>query len=1669
MTLFTFSVRKALLFLFFFLLSIFQVAYATNIQSTGAGGAWNSTASWSPAQVPTAGDVVTINSGSPVSITIPAACATITVNTGATLTMLSSITVTGSVTVNGTLNCTTNFIFGACSFTLANSNSAFLMIGDPGGITTNPTLSGNIENTGGRSFPSSANYMYDGVANQNTGSGLPTTINGGGSLTIDNTGTSPTNVVTLTAATSSIQNINLQAGSLSLNGKTVTVNGTILNTGGNLATTSAGADGGNFIINGASLTGPTTFYNLNCVSTNSTITTSGLNSPLIDGTLLINSSIRFGGTNSPRYASGSTLSYAGNPNNRGLEWNADLTTTPTIGVTQGYPYNVFINSGSDFDICNYKDNGNDGAIPRGLAGNLTTSALTMLDWINYSDNTQPAYYLNPLLNQTGSFTVGGNMIVNAGGNINMSKIGGSGAFTITGSLTINGAGANVDLDSMTNIFSVGNGITLNNGSLNVGYTGVATKLQVTGDIVQNGGTITDSSGVMSLTGNFTKTGGTFSTGKGTVDFDGSTTQTFTTNLASETFNSLIIANTSANVVLAKNLTVNDSLLFTKGLLVTGANTLTMATGGIVSNASQSTGWVDGNLQRNITGTSPYVFDVGDATKYTPATITFNSVTTPGEITVSSAGPFTSMPGLGSFALSTTSYADRFWTITKNSGTYGNYTGAFTYGTASLTGIATPAALEAGVYNGTSWTYPSSSYTGGTTITATGITALGGAATTVALAICVTPTTYAVTGGGAYCAGGAGEPVGLNNSQNGINYQLQIGGTNTGAPVAGTGAVISFGNQTAAGTYTVVATNTATACTNPMTGSAVVSINALPTPTFTAQPGASICNNTSATYTTQAGQTNYIWTIPGTAGTAYTITSGGTATDNTVTLTWLTAGSKTVKVNYSSAVGSCLGAAPASSTTTVNASPVPTYTGIPPAEICVGNSVTYATQVGNSNYLWSVPGTNGVDYTIISGGTGTTNAFVSLTWLTQGTKTVTVNYTGGGCPGALAATNTTVVDPVPVPTFTTAPSSPACINSSATYTTQTGQVGYTWAVPGVSGTDYTITSGGIGTTDSTVTVTWLTSGSKTVTVNYYNATTFCTGATPASSTITVNSILVPTFTVMPAAGICLGSSATYTTQAAQTNYVWSVPGVAGTDYSITSGGIGTTNNTVTITWLSAGSKTVTVNYGTGSCASSVPASSTTTVNTPLTASFTAPVGTIACQNTTVTYVTQAGQTNYIWTIPGIAGTDYTVASGGTSSDNTIALTWLTSSSKIVTVSYTSGDGCPSTTASSTTTVNALPAPTFTTSPTATTCINSDATYTTQSGETNYIWAIPGTAGVDYTITSGGANTDNTVTLKWLTAGSKTVAVNYSNSANCTAATATTSTPTTVSIGPDASNLTIPSATPACMGISGSTVTVNSNTLAATTYTVTYNLGAPNTATNLTATMVFSADAGTFTVPSGNLSTAGATTITITGLQNSSCNTSGLSTLGTITVNSMAIPSFTTEPPGASACASDNVIYTTQSGQSDYVWSYSGTLNSDYSIVTGGSSSDNTVTIEWLNTIGSKTVSVNYTSTTGCSATGPTSSTPIAINICNILPLYIPSGFAANGKNPIWHIANSEDYPNMQVQVYNRWGKKVFECKGFTAWDGTLNGQNLPMGVYTYEIKVNDPSYKKVLSGTITLIR
>jgi len=120
--------------------------------------------------------------------------------------------------------------------------------------------------------------------------------------------------------------------------------------------------------------------------------------------------------------------------------------------------------------------------------------------------------------------------------------------------------------------------------------------------------------------------------------------------------------------------------------------------------------------------------------------------------------------------------------------------------------------------------------------------------------------------------------------------------------------------TSLGTCTLEVTELNAAGCSAVIGIIQITVEDLPVPTITGP--ASICEaTTSNVYTTESGMTGYTWNVS--AG--GTITAGGGTTDNTVTVTWNTAGPQTVAVNYTNGT-SCTAAAATVYNVTVNSLP-----------------------------------------------------------------------------------------------------------------------------------------------------------------------------------------------------------------------------------------------------------------------------------------------------------------------------------------------------------------------------------------------------------------------------------------------------------------------------------------------------------------------------------------------------------------------------------------------------------------------------------------------------------------------------------------------------------------------------------------------------------------------------
>jgi len=167
---------------------------------------------------------------------------------------------------------------------------------------------------------------------------------------------------------------------------------------------------------------------------------------------------------------------------------------------------------------------------------------------------------------------------------------------------------------------------------------------------------------------------------------------------------LLTVNQLTAITLAGNLTVNGSLSFVLGKITTGNNTLIIGASGIIVGANQSTGWVDGNLKKltDINFSPSYSYAIGDATNYTPLTLTFSGTTT-------ATGGLTAKINTGDQAQIATSGLDgaksvnRNWTLTNDALiSFGSYSAAFAYTSADVDSGSIPANYLVRLYTGSSW-------------------------------------------------------------------------------------------------------------------------------------------------------------------------------------------------------------------------------------------------------------------------------------------------------------------------------------------------------------------------------------------------------------------------------------------------------------------------------------------------------------------------------------------------------------------------------------------------------------------------------------------------------------------------------------------------------------------------------------------------------------------------------------------------------------------------------------------------------------------------------------------------------------------------------------------------------------------------------------------------------
>jgi gliding motility-associated-like protein len=75
---------------------------------------------------------------------------------------------------------------------------------------------------------------------------------------------------------------------------------------------------------------------------------------------------------------------------------------------------------------------------------------------------------------------------------------------------------------------------------------------------------------------------------------------------------------------------------------------------------------------------------------------------------------------------------------------------------------------------------------------------------------------------------------------------------------------------------------------------------------------------------------------------------------------------------------------------------------------------------------------------------------------------------------------------------------------------------------------------------------------------------------------------------------------------------------------------------------------------------------------------------------------------------------------------------------------------------------------------------------------------------------------------------------------------------------------------------------------------------------------------------------------------------------------------------------------------------------------------------------------------------------------------------NGQNDFWTVGNIDYYPEALVELYNRWGEKVYETTAYQSdWQGTKDTDQLPDGSYYYVISFPDTDFH--YKGSVTVMR
>lgn len=290
----------------------------------------------------------------------------------------------------------------------------------------------------------------------------------------------------------------------------------------------------------------------------------------------------------------------------------------------------------------------------------------------------------------------------------------------TWDFTMNSAGRTITRG--TGAWTIGGDLRVDAGTVGFGATPDAAN--ISGNVsIAAGATVTLSTAIggdLNVAGNWSNAG-TFNPASRAVGLNGAAIQTLT---GATTFDYLSL-NNPTELQLNSDATVNQQLTLTNGKVRTGANKLIIGASATLTGGGAAR-YVIGNLQKPIivaAGSATQTFEVGDASAYAPASVSFaGTATTSGSILASTAVGDHSQ--IASSGLNATRTANRTWTMQNVGVGFTSCKTTFNFVPGDLDAGAQPANFAVRRWTGSAWQPATAGVRTATSTEATGVTAFG---------------------------------------------------------------------------------------------------------------------------------------------------------------------------------------------------------------------------------------------------------------------------------------------------------------------------------------------------------------------------------------------------------------------------------------------------------------------------------------------------------------------------------------------------------------------------------------------------------------------------------------------------------------------------------------------------------------------------------------------------------------------------------------------------------------------------------------------------------------------------------------------------------------------------------------------------------------------------------